>query len=261
MKTTTLTITPEQAEEMLKGNVCNRPLNEAHVRVLMREMQNGRWKLNGDTICLNGSRLIDGQHRLEACRRAGVPFTTIVVEGLSEDVFDTKDCGKRRSASDTLSLRGERNTARLAATLQFVDRYMTGRMETFVRYTNTEVEELLVKYPGARVSVSKCINDTKRLLPFSVLAGCHYLFAQKDAVLADRVIEMILKGANLQEGEPMYVLRERLLQNSMAKAKLSGPYLAALFIKAWNHVRSGNRVRFLRYRELGENPEPFPVVR
>lgn len=260
MKVTTMLITPQMAEEMLKGNVHNRPMSETHVRELMREMESGRWKLNGDTICFNGKCLLDGQHRLEACRRSGVPFTSLVVEGLPDDVFDTKDCGKRRSASDTLALRGEQNTTKLAAVLAFVDRYMTGRMDQCVRYSNTEVEQLLERYPRARKSVSVCMSKTTPLLPFSVLAGCHYLFAHKDEALADLVVLQVCKGANLKEGDPIYILRERLLQNSLAKAKLSPTYMAALFIKAWNYTRAGRQLRQLRYRECGISPEPFPVV-
>lgn len=261
MKTTIMTITPQQAEIFLAGNTHNRPMNDGHVRLLMREMQGGRWKLNGDTIRFNGTRLLDGQHRLEACRRAGVAFTTVVVEGLPNDVFDTIDCGRRRNGGDTLALRGEKHTTKLAGTLQFVGRYITGRMEKCVRYSNTEIEQLLEQYPGVRDSVQRCLSDNKRLLPFSVLAGCHYLFSQKDSALADRVVEQIIKGSNLQEGEPMYLLRERLVQNSLAKAKLSPTYMAALFVKAWNHTRDGTKIRQLRYTEEGDRTEDFPAVR
>lgn len=78
---------------------------------------------------------------------------------------------------------------------------------------------------------------------------------------ADEFVERVLRGTGLEEGTPWYVLRERLMKNSISKAKLSKPYVMALCIKAWNHARAGTKVRFLRWREEGEKGEQFPVVR
>lgn len=261
MKITTQTITPEIAETLLAGNTRNRALNENHVRSLMREMLSGRWKVTGDPIRFNGSHLIDGQHRLEACRRTRIPFTTVVVEGLQEDVFDAIDCGKPRNGGDTLALRGEKNTAKLAAALQVVGRYKSGRMLQGVRFSNTELLGLLEKYPGVRGSVERCGKDKRILLPFSILAGFHYLFSEKDPSLADLVVEQILHGNGLRDHDPMKLFRERLVTNSLSKAKLSSTYLAALFVKAWNHTREGSQIRQLRYTEEGDRAEVFPEIR
>lgn len=259
MKVTTKTITPAIAKAMLTKNAGNRPLNKHHVQTLAREMKLGRWKLNGDTICMNGDKLIDGQHRLHAVVEAGVEIQTLVVEGLPSDVFDTKDVGKKRTAGDTLAVRGETQGKNLAAALVVVDRYVTGRVGRCVRYTNTEIEELLAKYPEVRQSIRVC-GETKKLVARSILAGCHYLFARKDQTAADEFVRQLISGSGMVEGDPVYVLRERILQNSLAKAKLTGDYLMAIIIKAWNHKRAGNMVRYLRYREEGEKPEAFPVV-
>lgn len=235
-------------------------MNRLHVESLAKEMKCGRWKVNGDTICLNGSRLIDGQHRLAAVVASGVTIQSFVIEGLPSDVFDTKDVGKRRSGGDTLGVRGEQNAYRLAATLILIDKYMTGRADKSVAYSNTEIEELLEKYPEARESLQTS-HSTKGLIAASVLDACHYLFSRKDSVLADEFVEKVLRGTGLEEGTPWYVLRERLMKNSISKAKLSKPYVMALCIKAWNHARAGTKVRFLRWREEGEKVEPFPVVK
>jgi hypothetical protein len=52
-------------------------------------------------------------------------------------------------------------------------------------------------------------------------------------------------------------LRERLIRNSISKAKLHPHYIMALTIKAWNCRRAGTSVRNLRYYE---ETEPFPTV-
>jgi hypothetical protein len=261
MKAELKTITPEWASKTLaEKNAGNRSMNRIHVESLAKEMKRGKWKINGDTICLNGTRLIDGQHRLAAVVLSGITIQTFVIDGLSSDVFDTKDVGKRRSAGDTLGVRGEQNACRLAAALVFIDKYMTGRSDKSVTYSNTEMEELLDKYPDARDSIQTS-TSTKGLISPSVLDSCHYLFSRKDADLADEFVKKVLRGTGLEEGSPWYVLRERLVGNSLSKAKLSRPYLMALCIKAWNHARGGTRVRFLRWRDKGEAVEQFPVIK
>ena len=55
-------------------------------------MQNGEWKLNGKSICFDwNGRLLNGQHRLSAVVRSGVPLTTLVVRGLDPALVPTQD--------------------------------------------------------------------------------------------------------------------------------------------------------------------------
>ncbi|MGA0999585.1 MAG: hypothetical protein ACO3RQ_08600 [Litorivicinaceae bacterium] len=259
MKVELKTITPTDAAKMLELNTSNRPANFHHVKRLASQMTAGRWRVNGDTICMNGSCLIDGQHRLLAIIESGCTIETLVVEGISSDAFNTKDIGKRRSAADTLAVNGEVSCKSLAATLTTIDRYMTNRMDRKVRYENNEVEELLKKYPGARKSVNVC-RSTKGLVQPSILSACHFLFSQKDEDAANEFIDGVLHGRNLSEGDPEYTLRERLLKNSLSSSKMAPMSIAAIIIKAWNAKRLGAKIKMLRFFEAGDKPEAFPVV-
>ena len=58
-------IGPEDAMQMLEMNGTNRPLNDQHVKRIARQIADGKWKFNGDTIKLSVSNdILDGQHRL-----------------------------------------------------------------------------------------------------------------------------------------------------------------------------------------------------
>ena len=235
-----------------------------HVRFLSREMKASRWKRNGDTICMNGTRLIDGQHRLHAIIDSGISVPVLLVEGLDDDVFDTKDFGKKRSASDVLAIKGEKNCTTLASSVVFVERYMTGQIDQFKRtYSPVEVEELLEKYgDGLRESVGYCSKiGTKRLIANSVMAGLHYVFSRFDKEMADAFWKSLIGGHGLNEGSPVFVLRERLVSNSMSKAKLRPEYAAALCIRAWNHMRAGTTVKCLKFQESGKTAQAFPMAR
>jgi len=261
MNITKTVITPEVAKTILEKNTKNRPINKVHVANLVNEMKSGRWLINGDTICMNGDTLIDGQHRLTACIEANFSMEAIVVSDLKSDAFVTKDCGRRRSTADVLAVRGEKNYALLSSALIVIDRYITGNLgETRKRYANTQIESLLEKYPDARKSVAFITKiGTKRLIAGSVLAGLHYLFSQIDEIAADEFCQKLISGAGLDEGSPIFLLRERLVSNSLSKAKLKPEYMAALAIKAWNLQRKGKTLRYLRYHEKG-NREDFPMI-
>lgn len=47
------TITPELAREYLKANTFNRELNEKTVNSYVRQIKEGQWKLNGETIAFS----------------------------------------------------------------------------------------------------------------------------------------------------------------------------------------------------------------
>lgn len=253
-------VTPEIAADMLKRNTMNRPVSKPHVAHLKRELASGRWKFNGDTITTNGTALIDGQHRLLACLESGVPFETFVVEGIPQSAFDTKDVGKRRSKADTLATRGEKHSRLLAAALVFVDRYITGAGIKSRNYTNTEVEELLDKYPGIQESVLLANAWRRRIaLTAPLMAAAHYLFSRKDEEMAELFFDTLVKGLDLREDDPIYLLRERVNLNAFSKAKLPQRDIFALMIKAWNATRDGKAVKLLRW-SAGAN-EPFPVIK
>jgi hypothetical protein len=261
MKAELRTITPAWARKVLKEqNTKNRAMNMKHVAKLAEEMRSGRWKINGDTIRFDDHILVDGQHRLAAVVMSGITIQSFVVEGLPNDVFDTIDCClKIRKPGDMLGVRGEKNCYRLASALALTDRYMTGRGDKSVEYTNTEIEELLEKYPTVRESI-QISAKAKGLMPPSLLDACHYIFSQLDKLMADEFVTKVIKGTGLADGDPYHVLRERLLDNSLSKAKLSKPYMLALCIKAWNCTRKGVKVRYLRWRTTGEVTETFPVA-
>lgn len=254
------TITPAWAQEVLKRNIGNRPLNHLHVERLVSEMIKGRWKFNGDTICVNGTQVIDGQHRLHAVVKSGVTIESLVVDGLPFHVFDTKDVGERRTAAHTLAVNGETDTKRLAAALVMIDKYYVKNAGGKGRYSNTEIQDLLSKYPQVRMSIRKP-RGPRGLIASSVLDSCHYIFSRIDHELAEQFAESLLFGVNLSAASPWYALRERLVNNSMAKAKLKPSYVMALCIKAWNHARNGTRVKFLKFAQEGSNHEEFPIAR
>lgn len=85
-------ISQQEAIAYLKNNAKHRPIKEKKVDEYMNEMIDGHWRLNGKTICFDtNGRLLNGQHRLSAVARSGVPLTTVVIRGLDPSLVPNKD--------------------------------------------------------------------------------------------------------------------------------------------------------------------------
>ena len=91
-------LSPTDCASMLEKNEHNRPLRAVNVTYFAKQMENGKWELNGEPIIIarNGD-IMDGQHRLWACIECGIPLTVYVVRGVDMDTFHTLDTGSKRS--------------------------------------------------------------------------------------------------------------------------------------------------------------------
>lgn len=255
-------LTPELAEELLARNEMNRPVNVANLKRIKAALMDGSWKFNGDTVCMSRSgRVIDGQHRCRGVVDTGRSIWVILVEGLDEDVFATKDIGARRRASDVLAILGETNCKALAAALVWVDRYVNGRMDqVFASVSTFSIEDFLSEHRRLADSAREFGGKNNGLIPPSLVAALHYLFSCVNQEDADRFFRDLISGIGLAEDDGVYLLRERLVKNRTMKAKLPNFQIAALAIKAWNARRRGQPVRALRWRSEGDTGEPFPAI-
>ena len=101
-------ITPSIASEYLRKNTpFNRSIRSKRVETYADEMRRGGWKLNGESICFNKKgELVDGQHRLLAIIKAGVPIETTVIRGIENDVV-LFDRGGNRTETQILRMRND----------------------------------------------------------------------------------------------------------------------------------------------------------
>ena len=101
-----VTVTPELADAWLSRNGKNRRIKADRVNQYAMQMQSGEWQLNGEGIILrkDGS-LADGQHRLEAVKKAKMPVKMLVVYNAPCE-SSIYDLGANRSESDTLQVEG-----------------------------------------------------------------------------------------------------------------------------------------------------------
>lgn len=107
LKAKEMIITPELAQKLLEKNTNNRNLSTNTVNKYALDMLSGRWNEgNADPIVINKNGILEnGQHRLNAVIKAGVPVKFLLVEN-GESAGGTYDRGRARTTNDTLIING-----------------------------------------------------------------------------------------------------------------------------------------------------------
>lgn len=277
MNTSIETITPDIAKALLALSTRNRRLRPAVVQKYARDMLDGHWKLNGESIVLDtAGRPLNGHHRLSACATSGANFQTVVVRGADTESFDTFDQGAPRSAADIFGLAGEPNATNIAAVLNVIAlwendwRFYRNAVKGFkhgmrIRMSMPELRDMLERHPGARYSLSlmyvQPYNGITSVMSISTGASMHYIFSQESTPeLAENFIKLCATGADLAWGHPVLMLRQRLLADRAAHKQHYNSWdqrrvVVALIVKAWNAWREGRTIGMLRAPTTESIPE------
>jgi hypothetical protein len=98
-------ITPKKALKYLEHNLDNRKPSLYYVDEIAGMLERGEWVITGHSVSFRSDGvLVDGQQRLMACVKSGIPFETFVVRGLGMDAFHGTDRMRIRSAADITKL-------------------------------------------------------------------------------------------------------------------------------------------------------------
>lgn len=262
-----ISIEPWQAEIMLERNTSNRRARSQHIAFLAREMREGRWHITGQPIIFNADgELQDGQHRLKACLQAGVSFQTLVVFRVPREAFIATDVGLKRSGGDMLHRHGVKNWNCAAATARIVIAYDNGSgvSQPGRDYSNEEMAEWVLAHDAdlqESIRVGNSLYGRGRLVGQALASASHFIFARIDRAQADDFIERVGTGVGIESvSDPIARLRSRLMDNASSRARLGQQDIAALFIKAWNAYRRGDKLGVLRWKAVGPQAEEFPVA-
>lgn len=257
-----VTMTPTWAKEILKHAAPNRSIRKRRVQLYGDAMRGNAWKLTGEPIIIDGmGRLLDGQHRLEACILSNTSFRTYLVEGeVDEDAMVAIDSGLSRGPGDALYFLGEQNVTIMAATVHWLYRYQTDqiRMERTFQ-TRPELIEFVEKH---REALQRAIPYGKKLRKYmlpSMGAALYFLAERDDPELAPRVFNKLIVGGDYTHPTAILLLREVLSNNKAYRKRLPVSDIWALTVKAWNYERRGFVPRRMTWWPNQTRPESFPT--
>lgn len=271
-----VTVTPEKAETWLRKGGRNRRLSQAHIGRLAKEMLEGRWSLNGQTLKFNqAGDLFDGQHRLHAVMQSGCTIQTWAVFGIHDpNAFQTVDTNQHgRGANQILDMiLGGKNTKELAAIAKrllhwenipdkakysfTVEAWRKISQDAVVRYAESKSNEILSMLKEIR----HCL-PARRCKACSALTTALIICNRVDEVTTLLFVEGVKTGANLPERSSVVLLRDRLITPPERGGLNWEIELMALTIKAWNYFAAGKEMTNLRWRQEGPAAERFPVPR
>jgi hypothetical protein len=259
------TISPFEAQEMLgNGRKPNRRVNLSRVRRYARDMETGKWVVNGESIKIDEEGDVeDGQHRLLACVESGVSFQTYVIEGIPREHIHTIDQGQPRTLRGSLAIDGVEYTNLLPTFIRLTWLWERGLpLASPEGPSISEGREVLDRHPGM-ADAARWADQINRspIGRAAILGGLIYIFSRIDAPAARAFYEGLLTGANLPPGNPVLLLRDRILASKNTRQDaLTSRELTALTIKAWNHFRAGNTIKLLKWATRGKNKESFPQI-
>jgi hypothetical protein len=254
---------PSLAALLLARNLANRIMvTKGAVRCVASyaaAMKRGEWVLNGETLVLSSTgELNDGQHRLHAIIKAGVPAPMLIVFGIERETRHTVDQGVGRTPGHILSMYGEKNTNQLATALQFTWA-MDNDASLHSRPSTDELLATLDRHPDIRDRLRDVSHLTQlfRASP-GYIAGAHYLCLTYDAPKAERFLEIATTGVGIESThDPIARFRTMLVDHYAKRTKRSAIEQAANYVKAFNaHVRE--KPRLIIWRETGNEPFPAP---
>jgi len=260
---TKVTVTPEDAAQLLEANGSNRPLNEQHVKRISRQITDGKWRFNGDTIKISSTNdILDGQHRLWAIIEAKIPVETIVVRGIEPDAFSTIDTiRKPRSGSDVLALIGVTNQrSAISVGLQWLIRWQRKTLENYRapqnRIENSDIETAYRDNPGIARAAERA-NRLRSVFNPGLLTFFYFVLTNRNPELAERLMYTLENPSGIGMDDPFFRLRAYFLNpNSRKDAIVS----IALMVKAANAAHKKKDVKVLNWRNQGTFAEPFPTL-
>lgn len=254
-----VTMSPTKAKILIRRNamlmkenpaIKQRKVKRSHVERLAKDMREGRWQFNGETIKLGtDGRIIDGQHRLAACVLADSSFRTLMVEGVDDDTFRSIDIGIVRTGGDLFHIAGRSNGNQLANACVHLWRWECGDSKAFANWNVTPskliLDEVYQRHPEIEEYIKKSFPVAAVTSSVGLTAVLWYLFAKRDKDLAELFFTSLATGLNMNADEPVYKLREKLLKEKASRHRLRVEEIADLVTRAWTATRKGEKLQRL----------------
>ena len=244
---TKVLITPSMAREWLERNNGNRPIRNTKIVQYSQDMKAGRWMLTHQGIAFNGDgRLLDGQNRLHAIVRAGVPVEMMVCRGVPTNTFYSMDTGPNRNGSDVLVIHGlgVRVSRIIAAAVPFCIAYERGVIPTRCLPIqsggrNRQILDFVDQHPDIKHSAEfiKMMPRQGAVLPEAVSCFLHYEIGQQYEN-GNEFMTRLLLGTDLQENSAIFVMRRILLKRRMVSTIMRTDTIISRVIKTYNLYNS-----------------------
>ena len=256
-------VNPSTAEQLLKYNTANRPLNQNHMGWLSMQMKEGLWRFIGNQILWSKENtLLNAQHTLNAIIDSGKTQRFLVLSGIPKESMSVIDTGRVRTAGDVFALNNVPNANACAGIINKIVKFEHG-------YKHTSIQNGGIK--GKRISITheirlrKYLSDkdgfdfiTRKAMSFytecryltpSIWGLCFYLARNKDFHAADEFFTKLAFGVGLKQNDPVYAVRRKLEKeynkNKTTVKKTPKDAFFYWIAYGWNKFRQQKEIKHL----------------
>lgn len=256
-------VTPDVARWLLELNTDNRPLSESAVRRFREILQQGRWINTGEPVIVSTEGILnDGQHRLTAIMRTGIPAVIDIRFGIERQAFKVTGTGTRRTAGNVLAMGGHKMATAQAGIARLLAIHDLGLMAQHNIRVDTDVILQTTAENPLIERVAALIKGTKfapaRSGPFAMVM----VLAARNAPW-DKVAEFAgIAAGGLCEREEIGPrrLHVRLRDEALSRNRISQLDVAILTVKAWNAWAEGRDVTTLKINDADRASATFPRI-
>ena len=232
-------ITPAIAAWILDTyNRYNRSMKPRAIARFARHMGDSNWAITGDCLKFSDKALLrDGQNRLRACVRSGKPFSTHIVFGVSDNVFDLMDQGQTRSGTDVLTIAGYTNATVLSGAARHVRNLLStspGQRDSIdpdeaLKLVREEYPTLPDYITGARAI--RLVTGQ----PMTLVTGLLYVFALKNRAKQEDFATGWASGKHVGRHAAIGHMEKAIAQlRNAAMGRVHDQVRCVFIIIAWN---------------------------
>lgn len=244
----------------------NRTINRNRVLFYAKQMKEGKWQLNGETIIFSDHNvLLNGYHRMNAVIEAGLSVEFLVVRGISEEAFRTIDTGKPRSTGDIYKMSDILNATSVAAIVRKYFMLSSGsstathdnnQPQDKMKVSNADLLDIYYTNPDTFqefCNYSSCLRKKYNFYAQSEIGGImcylHLTKGYDKSKIYDFFNEVYQYSPSSYPAAdfiPAVLLRERLIHAALNKQNLTLRYKQELLAKVWNLWNDGKNIKQLK---------------
>lgn len=248
----TKAVGPEMAAILLEGNTRNRPAKQQHIENLAREMSEGRFQYNGDTIRVDRhGNLLDGQHRLMAVVKSGTTHLMTIISGLDPETFLTIDQGTRRTSADMLGVANPelKNIGHMASASRLLALMESKKIDSAKRGNTIRNDQVIVTCAANEKLLHEGLlygfkPHLRKLIPAAQSAAVFAHFSKENRLLTAEFFAAICEP--MPTLEIASLLRNQFTDNKIGVKRMPSTKLICLFMKALRKHLDGQKVRQLK---------------
>lgn len=245
------------------NEVRNRTVSIDTVSKYARDMREGDWLWTGEPIQIDHDGYVrNGQHRLLAIIESGTTQDFVVIRNLDPRAQLVIDVGRTRTIGNQMHMAGVASANHITAIANVLIRWRIGRMLNTNQATVMEIRNMIEREPTIvqGLAATHRIRRNVRNAPQAALGAAFVEAGHIDVEARDQFYELLTTGANLEAGNPVLVLRNRLQGQVAMQVRFRRAGQLWQIIHCWNLWRQGKSVQLLRVPS-SLTSETFPVMK